>query len=171
MKLELLEDLYIEELRDLYDAEKRLSRTLLRMSKAASAEDLKMAFSFHRKQTKEQIRRLESIFKRVGESPEGKKCKAMAGLSAEAKDLVAEEAEPEILDAGLIVAAQKMEHYEIAGYGSLASYAKLLGFEQDAALLHQTLQEEKATDEKLNLMARNINIDAAEGEVAAKSPA
>src|SRR6185436_17727613 len=100
MKLELLEDLYIEELRDLYDAEKRLSRTLLRMSKAATAEDLRMAFSYHRKQTKEHLKRLKSIFQRAGKPPEGKKCKAMAGLSAEAKDLVAEEAEPEILDAG-----------------------------------------------------------------------
>ncbi|MDB6035709.1 MAG: hypothetical protein JWM16_6047 [Verrucomicrobiales bacterium] len=169
MKMELLEDLYVDELKDLYDAEKRLSRTLLRMSKAATAEDLKMAFSFHRKQTKEQIRRLESIFKRLGQSGGGKKCKAMAGLSAEARDLVSEDAEPEVLDAGLITAAQKMEHYEIAGYGSTAAYAKLLGFQEDAALLHQTLVEEKATDEKLNLLARNINIDAAEGEIPVKT--
>jgi ferritin-like metal-binding protein YciE len=164
MKIELLEDLYIEELRDLYDAEKKLGRMLPKLAKAATAPELQEAFKTHTKETKAQIVRLEQVFKRLDQAPEGKKCKAMNGLLAEAKDFMAEEVELELRDVGLITAAQKIEHYEIASYGCVATHAGLLGFEQDAQLLHQTLVEEKATDEKLNLLAKGINLDAAKGE-------
>jgi ferritin-like metal-binding protein YciE len=165
MKLELMEDLYLEELRDLYDAEKQLLRVLPKMAKAVQAPELRDAFTRHNDETKEQLKRLEQIFKRFDEEPEGKKCKAMKGLIAEAKDYLAEEAEPELVDVGLITAAQKVEHYEIAGYGCAATYAKLLGYEDDARALHQTLLEEKATDEKLTQLAQGINLEAAEGEL------
>ncbi len=165
MKMELLEDLYLEELRDLYDAENKLLKILPKLSKAVSASDLQAAFKIHLAQTREHVKRLEQIFQRLGEVPEGKKCKAMAGLIREAKDFLSEDAEPEIVDAGLITAAQKIEHYEIASYGSVATFARLLGFEEDAGLLHKTLVEEKETDEKLTLLAQRINVDAAEGEI------
>ena len=165
MKLELMEDLYLEELRDLYDAEKQLLKVLPKMAKAVQATELSDAFSRHADETKAQVKRLEEIFKRFGQDPAGKKCKAMKGLIAEAKDYLSEEAVPELIDVGLITAAQKVEHYEIAGYGCAATYAKLLGYEQDAQTLHQTLLEEKATDEKLTLLAQGINIEAAEGEL------
>lgn len=164
MKLELMEDLYLEELRDLYDAEKQLLKALPKMAKAVEAEELREAFTVHAGETRKQIERLEEIFKRFGEEPEGKKCKAMKGLIAEAKDYLGEEGEPELVDVGLITAAQKVEHYEIAGYGCVATYARLLGFEDDARALHQTLLEEKATDEKLTLLAQGINIEAAQKE-------
>jgi ferritin-like metal-binding protein YciE len=161
MKLELLEDLYLEELRDLYDAEQRLIKALLKMAKAVQAEELCEAFMVHRKETQRHVERLEQIFSRLGKEPGGKKCKAMMGLIAEAKDFMGEEAERELVDVGLITVAQKVEHYEIAGYGCVATYAKLLGFEEDARELHQTLVEEKAADEKLTQLARNINVEAA----------
>lgn len=165
MKLELMEDLYVEELRDLYDSEKQLLKMLPKMAKAVQASELREAFANHTDETRQQVKRLEEIFKRLGEEPEGKKCKAMKGLIAEAKDFLGEEAEPELVDVGLITAAQKVEHYEIAGYGCAATYAKLLGHEEDARALHQTLQEEKAADEKLTLLAQGINVEAAEGEL------
>jgi len=164
MKIQLLEDLYIEELKDIHDAEKKLIRFLGKVARAATAPELKEAFRSHTKETKVHIERLEKVFQRLGQSPEGKKCKAMNGLVAEARDFLKEEAELELRDVGLITAAQKVEHYEIASYGCLSAYAKLLGFQQDAELLHQTLLEEKAADEKLNLLAKNINLEAAEGE-------
>jgi len=171
MKIELLSDLYIEELRDIYDAEKKLGRFLPKISKAATASELQNAFRSHAKETKNQIKRLEQIFVRLDKSPTGKKCKAMNGLMAEGKDFLLEEIEPELRDVGLITAAQKIEHYEIAGYGSLATYANLLGFEQDARLLHETLLEEKAADEKLSALARRINLEAAQGESSEQSHA
>jgi len=165
MKLELMEDLYLEELRDLYDAEKQLLKALPKMAKAVQSTDLRDAFTRHTDETKAHLKRLEEIFMRFEEEPAGKKCKAMKGLIAEAKDHLSEDAEPELVDVGLITAAQKVEHYEIAGYGCAATYAKLLGYEDDAQALHQTLVEEKATDEKLTLLAQGINIEAAEGEL------
>ena len=166
MKLELLEDFYIEELHDIYDAEKQLSRILPKLSRAANAPELQAAFKEHHSVTKKQIRRLEEIFQRLDEKPTGKRCKGMAGLLKEAKEFLAEDAVPEIVDVGLITAAQKVEHYEIAAYGSLATYAKLLGFMQDKELLGQTLLEEKETDGKLSLLAESLNLEAAEGETA-----
>lgn len=166
MKLELLEDFYIEELKDIYDAEKQLSRILPKMSRAASSPDLQAALKEHHSVTKKQIKRLDEIFQRLDAQPKGKRCKAMSGLVKEAKEFLKEDAVPEVVDVGLITAAQKVEHYEIATYGSLATYAKLLGFAQDKELLGQTLQEEKETDGKLTLLAESINLDAAEGETA-----
>lgn len=162
MKIELMEDLYLEELRDLYDAEKQLLKALPKMAKAVQATELRDAFTQHVQETKTQVQRLQEIFKRIDEEPEGKKCKAMKGLIAEAKDYLSEEAEPELVDVGLITAAQKVEHYEIAGYGCAATYARLLGYEDDAQALHQSLTEEKATDEKLTQLAQGINLEAAE---------
>lgn len=165
MKLELLEDFYIEELKDIYDAEKQLTRVLPKMAAAAQSEELRKAFVEHLETTREQIRRLETICKRLDESPKGKRCKAMAGLVREAQEFLSEEAVPEVVDVGLITAAQKVEHYEIATYGSLATYAKLLGRMEDKELLGQTLHEEKSTDGRLSILAESLNLEAAEGEL------
>lgn len=165
MKIAMMEDLYLAELRDLYDAEKQLLKALPKMAKAVKAPELRDAFTQHIDETKAQVQRLEEIFKRFDEEPEGKKCEAMKGLIAEAIDYLSEDAEPELIDVGLITAAQKIEHYEIAGYGCAATYARLLGYEDDAQALHQTLTEEKAADEMLTQLAQGINLEAAEAEV------
>ncbi|HYE32700.1 MAG TPA: ferritin-like domain-containing protein [Methylomirabilota bacterium] len=166
MKLELLTDFYIEQLKDAYDAEKQLLKALPEMAKAAESPELREAFKLHAKETQEQIKRLERIFKSLDEKPTGKRCMGMEGLIEEAKEVLEDDAEPEILDVGLVTAAQKVEHYEIASYGCLATYAKLLGFRDHLALLVRTLNEEKATDGKLTLMAEfGINIEAAQGEI------
>jgi ferritin-like metal-binding protein YciE len=162
--MELMEDFYVEELKDIFDAEKQLAKALPRMAEAASSPELREAFEMHLKETEEQINRLQQIFKRLEEPAKGKKCKAMAGLIKEAEEFLGEDAVPEIIDVGLITAAQKVEHYEIASYGCLATYAKLLGFGEDKDLLGRTLQEEKATDGKLTALAESLNLDAAEGE-------
>jgi ferritin-like metal-binding protein YciE len=165
MKLELMEDFYIEELKDILDAEKQLTKALPRMAEAATSPELRQAFEQHLKETEGHIQRLQKIFKRLQEPARGKKCKAMAGLLKEADEFLSEDAVEEIIDVGLITAAQKVEHYEIATYGCLATYAKLLGFQGDHDLLGQTLQEEKSTDGKLTLLAQSLNVDAAEGEM------
>jgi ferritin-like metal-binding protein YciE len=165
MKIELMEDFYIEELKDILDAEKQLTKALPRMAEAASSPELRDAFEMHLRETEEQIKRLQQIFKRLEEPAKGKKCKAMVGLIKEAEEFLSEDAVDEIIDVGLITAAQKVEHYEIAAYGCLATYAKLLGFMEDKALLGQTLQEEKATDGKLTALAETINFEAAESEM------
>lgn len=165
MKMELMEDFYVEELKDILDAEKQLTKALPRMAEAASSPELREAFELHLRETEEQIKRLKQIFKRLEEPAKGKKCKAMAGLLKEAEEFLGEDAVEEIIDVGLITAAQKVEHYEIATYGCLATYAKLLGLEEDKQLLGQTLQEEKATDGKLTLLAEAINMDAAADEM------
>jgi ferritin-like metal-binding protein YciE len=166
MKLELLEDLYLEELKDLYDAEKQLLKALPKMAGAASSSELQEAFKKHTAQTQKQVERLDQIFKDRGQSAAGKTCKAMKGLIAEAKELLNGDVDPEMLDVGLIAAAQKVEHYEIAGYGCTTNYARLLGLEEEARLLHQTLEEEKSTDGKLTVLAEAIvNEEAAQGEI------
>lgn len=165
MKLELMEDFYIEELRDMLDAEKQLTKALPKMAEAATSPELREAFELHTQETAEQIKRLQQIFKRLEEPAKGKKCKAMAGLIKEAEEFLEEDAVEEIIDVGLITAAQKVEHYEIAAYGCLATYAKLLGFMEDKELLGQTLQEEKATDGKLTMLAEGLNLEAGEGEI------
>lgn len=165
MTMELMEDFYIEELKDILDAEKQLLKALPRMAEAATAPELREAFELHLKETEGQIKRLQQIFKRLEEPAKGKKCKAMAGLLKEAEEFLGEDAVEEIVDVGLIVAAQKVEHYEIATYGSLATFAKLLGLEDDKQLLGQTLDEEKATDGKLTILAESLNSEAAEGEM------
>ena len=165
MKMELLEDFYIEELKDILDGEKQLLKALPKMAEAAQAPELRESFELHLKQTEGQIDRLKKIFKRLDEPAKGKKCKAMAGLIKEAQEFLSEDAVPEIIDVGLISVAQKIEHYEISLYGSLATYAKLLGFGQDKELLGQTLSEEKETDGKLTVVGEDLNMEAAEGEV------
>lgn len=164
MELETLRDLYIDELKDVYHAEKQILKALPRMAKAASHDELRTAFEEHLAQTEEQVRRLETIFDDLGKPARGKKCLGMEGLIAEGKEMMGEDAEPEVLDAALISAAQRVEHYEIAAYGTLRTYARQLGYEKQAKLLQQTLDEEAATDERLSMLAESrINIDAAMG--------
>jgi ferritin-like metal-binding protein YciE len=162
MEMNRLKHLYIEELRDLYSAETQLVKALPKMANAASSEDLRAGFEQHLGQTKEHVARLEKVFKALGESAKGKKCKGMEGLIKEGSELIEEDLAPEELDAGLISAAQRVEHYEIAGYGCVSTYAKLLGEDEAASLLRLTLEEEKETDEKLTQLAGSINLEAAE---------
>jgi ferritin-like metal-binding protein YciE len=156
-----LKDLYIDELRDIYNAEKQLTKALPKMAKAATSKDLRAAFEEHLKQTEGHVTRLEEIFKNLGKKPTGKKCKGMEGLVEEGKEMI-DEQEGETLDAGLISAAQRVEHYEIAAYGCVRTYANLLGEKDAAELLEQTLKEEKETDQKLTKLAGKINIEAEE---------
>jgi ferritin-like metal-binding protein YciE len=164
MKLNRLTHLYVEELKDLYSAENQLVKALPKMARASTSGDLRAGFEGHLEQTKEHVARLEKIFKALGESPNGKKCKGMGGLIKEGGELIAEDPAPEELDAGLISAAQRVEHYEIAGYGCVSTYAKILGEDQAVSLLRQTLEEEKETDKKLTQLAAQINIEAANSE-------
>jgi len=159
-----LGDLYKEELKDLYSAESQLVAALPKMAKAASSPELKKAFEAHLEETKVQIQRLEQVFEEIEGSPRGKKCKAMAGLVEEGSELIKEKAdfEPAVLDAALIGAAQRIEHYEIAAYGTVRTFAQQLGYPKAANLLQQTLDEESATDEKLTALALSgINQQAA----------
>ena len=160
MKMEDLKDLFIDELKDLYSAENQITKALPKMAKAATSPDLRKGFELHLEQTHGQIARLERIFEELGESPKGKKCHGMEGLLEEGKELMGEDAEPEVMDAGLISAAQRVEHYEIAGYGTVKTYAKLLGMSKAADLLEQTLNEEKETDTKLTGLSGKINVQA-----------
>lgn len=160
-----LKELYIDELRDIYNAENQLTKALPKMAKAATSDDLRAGFEGHLEQTKGHVERLERIFKELGEKPTGKKCKGMEGLVKEGDEMIKEEElEGEALDAGLISAAQRVEHYEIAAYGCVRTYAKLLGQDDAAELLEQTLGEEKETDQKLTMLAENINVEAEEEE-------
>jgi len=156
-----LRHLYIEELKDIYSAENQMVKALPKMASAATSPDLKAGFEEHLEQTNGHITRLEQIFKALGESPKGKKCKGMEGLVAEGSELIDEDPAPEELDAGLISAAQRVEHYEIAAYGSVATFAKLLGENHAESLLRQTLAEEKETNDKLTELSEAINVDAA----------
>ena len=161
MELDTLKDLYIEELKDLYSAERQLVKALPKMIRATKHPELKAAFKTHLQQTEEHARRLEEICKELGVSPRGKKCVGMAGLIEEGKELIDEEPDDDVLDAGLISAAQHVEHYEIAGYGTVRTYARQLGFESQAQLLQKTLDEEGETDHLLTDLAEaRINLDA-----------
>jgi ferritin-like metal-binding protein YciE len=160
MEMESLRELFVDELKDLYSAENQILKALPKMVKAATSKDLKAGFQEHLEQTKEHVARLEKIFKRLGTSPKGKKCKGMEGVIEDGKELMEEDAEPEVMDAGLIGAAQHVEHYEIAGYGCVRTYAELLGNNDDAELLQKTLDEEKETDAKLTTLAQKINVEA-----------
>ncbi len=164
MKPSRLKHLYVEELKDLYSAENQLVKALPRIAKAATSLELRAGFAKHLDQTKEHVVRLEEIFKTLGESPKGKKCEGMEGLIKEGGALIAQDLAPEELDAGLISAAQHVEHYEIAGYGCVSTYAKLLGDNRAVSLLRQTLVDEKTTDEKLSQLAESINLEAADSE-------
>ena len=161
-----LKELYVEELKDIYSAENQLVKALPKMAKAATSEDLRAGFEEHLEQTKEHVARLEKIFKALGESPKGKTCKGMQGLITEGSEMIEEDPEPEMLDAGLISAAQRVEHYEIAAYGCVATYAELLGEDDAAELLRTTENEEKETDEKLTELSREINVLAENASTA-----
>lgn len=168
MKRNLLMKLYIEELRDLYSAENQLIKAIPKMAKAAKSDELRNAFEEHLKQTQEHAKRLEEIFGELKESAKGKKCKGMEGLIEEGKELIEEGLEPAALDAGLIAAAQRVEHYEIAGYGCVRTYASLLGESPAVSLLEETLSEEKAADEKLTQISEQVNAIASETEEEGK---
>ncbi len=162
MSLDSLEKLFLEELKDIYNAEKQLTRALPRMAKAAESPELEQAFTTHLKETEGQIQRLERVFKGLGQAARGKKCKGMEGLIEEGKEKMEEDGEPMVIDAALIASAQKVEHYEIAAYGCLRTYAELLGYTEAVQLLQQNLQEEEAADQKLNALAEGgINESAA----------
>jgi len=156
MKMDTLQKLYTDELRDLYNAENQLLKALPKMARAASSEDLKDAFEKHLEQTKGHVKRLEQVFGALGEKPKGKTCRAMKGLIEEGSEILKEDGEDSVIDAGIIVAAQKVEHYEIAGYGSVRTFAHLLGQNKAAELLQTTLDEESETNELLNRLAESV---------------
>jgi len=160
MKLESLHDLFVSELKDLYNAENQLVKALPKMAKAAASDELRTAFEDHLRETENQVERLERVFKEIDIAPRGKKCEAMQGLIEEGKEMIEADASDAVRDAALIAAAQRVEHYEIAGYGTVRTYAQLLGFEEAAELLQETLDEEAAADQKLSELAKNINVEA-----------
>jgi ferritin-like metal-binding protein YciE len=161
--MDSLQELYVEEIKDLYSAENQILKALPRMIKAAQSPDLKKAFAKHERQTREHAKRLERIAKELGEKPTGKKCHGMEGLIEEGKELMKEKPAPDVLDAGLISAAQHVEHYEMAGYGTVRTWARLLGYERQAQLLQSTLDEEEQTDKELTALAEAfVNEEAAQ---------
>jgi ferritin-like metal-binding protein YciE len=157
-----LKELYIDELKDLYSAETQLVKALPKMAKAASSDELRQGFEEHLEQTKEHVQRLERIFQSLDESPKGKKCMGMEGLIKEGSEVVEEDFEGAVMDAALIGAAQRVEHYEIAAYGTVFAFAEELGETEQAGLLNETLAEEKETDEKLTKLAEQVNAEANE---------
>jgi ferritin-like metal-binding protein YciE len=164
MPIANLQDLYLHELKDVYNAEKQILQALPKMAKSTNHSELKSAFEEHRHVTEEHVRRLETIFDELGQPPTGKKCKGMEGLLAEGEDMMKEEADPDVRDAALIGAAQRVEHYEIAAYGTLRTYASQLGFSTHVDLLQQSLDEEGETDKRLSQLAESrVNRDAEVG--------
>jgi ferritin-like metal-binding protein YciE len=158
-----LQELLVDQLKDLYSAENQIVKALPKMAKSASSPELRRAFERHLEETKRQVERLNQIGQALGIRLTGKKCKGMEGLIEEGKELMGEDFEDDVLDAGLIGAAQKVEHYEIAAYGTARTHAEMLGFTKAARLLQQTLDEEAATDKKLTTLAENIiNVEAVE---------
>ncbi|MCO5297551.1 MAG: ferritin-like domain-containing protein [Fimbriimonadaceae bacterium] len=156
-----LKELFVEELRDLYNAEHQILKALPKMKDAASNDRLKRAFGDHLEQTKQHVSRLEEVFEELGEDPKGKHCKAMEGLIKEGSEMIAEKADPDVKDAGLIAAAQRVEHYEMAGYGCVRTYAKHLGLSKIQRTLQTTLDEEGATDKHLtDIAVGEINREA-----------
>jgi ferritin-like metal-binding protein YciE len=161
VKLRSLQDLYVDELKDLYSAENQILKALPKMAKAASSPELRTAFEDHLEQSKGHVERLARIFKKLDVSPSGKKCKAMEGLIAEGKEVMEEDATPAVMDAALIAAAQRVEHYEMAGYGCVRTFARLLDHNLAADLLQKTLDEEGEADKKLTELAETvINLEA-----------
>jgi ferritin-like metal-binding protein YciE len=155
-----LRELFVDELRDLYDAENRLVKALPKLAKAANLEDLRSGFETHLEQTKEHVERLKQIIESLDEKPTGKKCPGMIGIIQEGEELIGEEFEGSVMDAALISAAQRAEHYEIAAYGCVHAWAKELGEDEAAELLEKTLTEEKETDAKLTEIAEQVNPSA-----------
>ena len=166
-----LRELYIDELKDLYNAETQLTKALPKMAKASSNDELRQAFEEHLRQTSEHVSRLEQIFETLEEKPTGKKCLGMEGLVKEGAEVMHEDYEDAVLDAAIIGAAQRVEHYEIAGYGTVRDMAKLLGEQEHVSLLEQTLEEEKETDQKLTQLSEQINPQAQEMEEGAEEEA
>lgn len=160
MKLENLQQLFLKELRDLYDAEKQITDALPKMIDAAKYPELKNALQQHLDVTKQQISRLDQVFQMLNEKPSGETCKGMKGVLKEGDEIVSQGGDPSTVDAGIISAAQRVEHYEMAGYGTVRTYAELLGKREIAQLLQQTLNEEKEADETLSNIARNVNLEA-----------
>jgi ferritin-like metal-binding protein YciE len=168
-----LRELYIDELRDLYNAETQLTKALPKMAKASSNAELRQAFEEHLRQTSEHVSRLEQIFEMLEEKASGKKCLGMEGLLKEGAETMQEDYENPVMDSAIISAAQRVEHYEIAGYGTAKEFAQLLGEDEHVSLLEQTLDEEKQTDEKLTQLAEEINQqakEAGEGEEEESEP-
>ena len=164
MALENLQDLFLEQLKDVHDAEQRLVKALPKMAREASSEELSSAFEKHLRQTQEHVTRLERVFRSIGESAAKKTCKAMVGLIEEGEEVMKEDADDNVKDAALIAAAQKVEHYEMATYGCLRDWARLLGHDEAANLLQQTLDEEGEADKKLTEIAQSLNVEAMDGE-------
>jgi len=160
MKLENLQQLFVKELRDLYDAESQITDALPKMIEAASHPELKNALQEHLHVTKQQISRLDRIFQTLQEKPTGETCKGMKGLLKEGDDIASGGGDPSTVDAGIISAAQRVEHYEMAGYGTVRTYAELLGQPEIANLLQQTLDEEKQADEALTEIATSVNVES-----------
>ena len=161
LKLESVEDLFLAELRDLYDAENQLLKALPKLAEAAAAPALKMAFSQHLEETKGHVGRLDRVFRELGTKPSGETCEAMKGLVKEGEEFIQAKGEPLVRDAGLIGAAQRVEHYEMAGYGTARTLAKRLGHQEIATILQQTLEEEGEADRKLTAVAENeVNVRA-----------
>jgi ferritin-like metal-binding protein YciE len=155
-----LKDLYLDELRDIYNAENQLVKALPKMAKASTYPKLKAGFEEHLQQTQGHVQRLEQIFSSLAEDPKGKTCKGMKGLVEEGEEAIGEDYENNVKDAGIIGAAQRVEHYEMAAYGTARELAKILGRTEDAVLLEQTLEEEKETDKKLTTLAMDLNRQA-----------
>ncbi len=161
MKIDSLETLLVEELKDIYNAENQLLKALPKMAKKATSDELKSGFEEHLEQTRVHVKRLEEVFEELGKTAKGKTCHAMKGLLEEGAEIMGEEMEPHVMDAALIAAAQKVEHYEIASYGTVRTWAEMLGKDSACDLLQQTLDEEKETDEKLTELAEStINVEA-----------
>jgi ferritin-like metal-binding protein YciE len=163
MELSSLQELYVEQLKDLYDAEHQIIKALPKMIDKAESEELKEALNEHLEVTKQQANRIERVFNDMGEKAKAEKCKGMQGVIAEGDDLIGDIEDPNVRDAAIIAAAQRVEHYEMAGYGTARTYASQLGEDEAADLLQQTLDEEKEADKKLTELASEINQEAAEG--------
>ena len=161
MKESALKELYIKELRDTYDAERQITKALPKMAKAASSSQLRSAFEQHLEQTKNHVERLDQIFEDLDESPKGESCEGMEGLIEEGSEVIDEDLDPDTRDAALIAAAQHVEHYEMASYGTARTYANILGEKKAAELLEETLEEEKEADLKLTTIAEKLNVKSA----------
>jgi ferritin-like metal-binding protein YciE len=153
-------ELFVDELKDLYSAEKQIIRVLPKLAKAATSEDLKQAFLSHLEETNGQVARLDKIFETLGKTPRGKTCVGMKGVLEEGAEVLEDTDKGSVRDAALISAAQRVEHYEMAGYGSVRDFAKMLGQGEIATLLEETLEEEKAADKKLTSIAKQVNAEA-----------
>jgi ferritin-like metal-binding protein YciE len=164
-----LQDLFVDELRDVYDAEKQIIRALPRVIRAASADGLRSALENHLEITREQVDRLEQVFEKLDLRPRGKHCHGMEGIIEEAKNLISEGSKGDVLDAGLIAASQRVEHYEISAYGTLAAWARQLGHGEVTRLLEETLDEEKAADKELTVLAEGQTNPSAKAESKARS--